>query len=66
MEDELLSVSEVAAYLGVSRPTVYRLMRTGELEYSLVGTRRRVSRVALDAMLARTLQAVQDAAKEEA
>lgn len=60
-----LTVNEVAAYLGLSRQTVYRLMASDELEYVMVGTRRRVSRAAIDAYLARNLQAVQDAAKEE-
>jgi putative molybdopterin biosynthesis protein len=37
----LLSVNEVAALLGISRPTVYRLARRGDLASYRVGERLR-------------------------
>jgi excisionase family DNA binding protein len=40
--DKLLPVNEVADFLGTHRAFVYRLMASGELPYTLIGTRRRV------------------------
>lgn len=64
MED-ILSVTQVAAYLGVSRQTVYRLMRSGQLGYVMVGSRRRVPRQGLDALLAAGYQAILDGPREK-
>ena len=37
------SSSDAAAYLGVSRRTVYRLMESKLLAFSIIGERRRIS-----------------------
>jgi excisionase family DNA binding protein len=53
IEDKLLSVDEVAARLGVSKPTVRRWIQKGELTASCVGPRRllRVRQTDVDAFL---------------
>lgn len=54
MSDEtLLTVNEVAKYLKVSRPTVYKLMDEGEIKYFVVGKRRRVHSREVDSYLMR-------------
>jgi excisionase family DNA binding protein len=40
--DRLMTVNEIAEYLGTHRAWVYRAMRDGTLPYVLVGSRRRV------------------------
>jgi len=53
-DTDLLKVPQVAKRLGVSEPTVWRLIGGGELESVVVGARsRRVSPAAIDAYLAR-------------
>ena len=37
------SSSDSAAYLGISRRTIYRLMENGTLSWSLIGDRRRIA-----------------------
>lgn len=49
----VLTVDEVAAILRVSRKTVYNLFSSGELGWIPVGSRRRVSRDAVQAYLNR-------------
>ena len=49
----MLTVSEVAARLKVSKATVYRMMRRGEIQFVRVGHRRRVPDWSLRAYLAR-------------
>ncbi len=39
--EPLLSVDEVAEFLGVSRPTIYRLISSGDLRPVVVGARKR-------------------------
>jgi excisionase family DNA binding protein len=52
----VLSVSEVAAQLGVCRDTVYRLIQRGELPAARVGSLLRVRRPGLEAYLLRQRQ----------
>jgi excisionase family DNA binding protein len=48
-EKTVFTVAEVAAYLGISRESVFRLLRAGELGSILIGKRgRRVTREQLD------------------
>lgn len=47
----LLTVNQVAELFGVSRPTIYRLMRRGELRSTRVGQRVRFDPVALNEYL---------------
>lgn len=51
---EVLSPEEAASYLSISRRTFDRLMYSGEIPYSRVGSLPRVLRADLDAYLART------------
>ncbi len=48
----LLSVEDAARVLGLSRTTVFTLVRTGELESIKVGSRRLVPRQSIDAFVA--------------
>ncbi|MGD9519448.1 MAG: helix-turn-helix domain-containing protein [Armatimonadota bacterium] len=50
--DHLLTVKEVAAYLGVSTKTVYRWLRSGTLQGHRAGWTWRVRRSVLDEWLA--------------
>jgi len=50
--DRLLTVEEVAAYLGVSTKTVYRWLRSGSLQGHRAGWTWRVHRSVLDEWLA--------------
>ena len=50
-DDELLTTTEVAARLKVTRQTVQRLINTGKLVASRVGREWRVKRSELDAFL---------------
>ncbi len=49
--DEFFTVDEVAELFKVTRTTVYEWMRSGELAYVQVGSRRRVTRWAIDAFV---------------
>lgn len=51
MEAQAYSVNDTAAALGVSRATVYKLMRDGSLFYAQVGGRKRIPAEAVAAML---------------
>ncbi len=55
MYDEWLTAPESAAYLKVSKPTLYRLCAEGVLPYYTIGgkTDRRFRRVDLDAAMVR-------------
>lgn len=46
-----LSVDAAAHYLGVSRTTLYRLMREGSLPYATIRSHRRILRFDLDTFL---------------
>jgi excisionase family DNA binding protein len=48
---DLLTVSQVAEELAVSRPMVYVLMDKGQLPFIYVGTRRRIRRADVNAYL---------------
>ena len=52
---QYLSITEAAAFLGVSRPTIYSQMQSGELPYNQVGAR--TIRIPLPALV--SLQAKQ-------
>lgn len=47
MADPLYKVPEVMEYLGMSRPTVYRYIRSGQLKSVKIGGLRRVTESAL-------------------
>lgn len=51
MEPKAYSVNETGAALGVSRATVYKLLREGKLFYAQVGARKRIPVEAVEAML---------------
>lgn len=51
-----LSVSEAAAVLGVSRPTVYRLIRQSDFPVFRVGTRQLISRSGLETWVERQIK----------
>lgn len=44
----LLSVSQVAAKIGISLPTAYKLINTGELKSIKIGTRFKIKEEDLD------------------
>jgi len=46
----LAKISDAATYLQVSRTKIYRLMRTGELPYVMIGHRRRIPWLALHSL----------------
>jgi len=46
-EDGLMTISEAIDFLKVSRTTLYRLMREGQIAYALIGTSRRLLRAAI-------------------
>jgi excisionase family DNA binding protein len=52
-ETKLFTVAEVAEILKISKPTVYRLFKSGELEWHSVGEHRRVSQIQIDRYLER-------------
>lgn len=52
---ELLKVPQVAKRLGVSEPTVWRLVGSGELESLKVGRSRRIAPASLEAYIARRI-----------
>lgn len=54
----VLSINEAAAVLGVERSTIYRLLRTGELQAIRVGQRRRFRPEDIDAYLERNREAI--------
>lgn len=54
----MLSINEAADVLGITRATVYRLLRTGELQSVRVGKRRKFRPEDLDAYLERNREAV--------
>ena len=51
MDEDYYTIDEVADHLKVTRKTVYDWMRTGELPYVQVGSRRRITGSALKAFL---------------
>ena len=56
VEDGLLKVAEAAAFLSVSRATLYALMNCGQLPFVKIGRSRRVPRRAVVELAARGLQ----------
>ncbi len=51
MESEVLTVAEAAPYLRISRSTLSRLMRAGEIRFVKIGDRVLFRKAALDAFL---------------
>ena len=56
VEDGLLKVRQAAAFLGISRSTVYVLMNEGQLAYVKLGKSRRIPRRAVVELAARELR----------
>ena len=48
----LFTLSEAAEVLGVSKSSMYVMMAAGELQYLLVGARRRITAAAIDEFIA--------------
>jgi excisionase family DNA binding protein len=48
---KLFDPTEAAELLGLSRPTIYRLMAAGELEWVQIGARRRITAAAIDKII---------------
>ncbi len=61
MNERFYSINELTAMFGVTRTAVYDWMKTGKLDFVVVGTRRRVLQSHLDAFI----QAGTQAAKAE-
>ena len=57
VQDGFCSISELGEYLGVSRPSVYKLLNEGTLPYTRVLGRRRIPRHAVYQMVAKRLKA---------
>lgn len=55
-ENKLYTIDEISETLKVSRPTIYRLFRTGVLQWIWVGTHRRVTQEQLDEFLRNGVQ----------
>lgn len=51
-----LRVEDAAKYLGISRATLFKLFKTGQLKPAKVGGRTLVRRVDADALLERAVQ----------
>lgn len=51
MVKEVMSVRDAADYLGLSRNTVYRLVRSGEIPAKRFGNQWRISKAILDKFL---------------
>lgn len=56
VEDGLLTTEEAAAFLGVRRSFLYKLMQTGELAFVKIGKARRIPKRALIELAAANLQ----------
>ena len=56
VEDGLVKVSEAAAFLRLSKSTIYELMNNGTLAYTKIGRSRRIPRRALVRLAARELR----------
>jgi len=50
-EDAIMTVSQVAAYLKMSRAAIYRLVAQGQLPHIRIGKSRRIRRVELEMWL---------------
>jgi excisionase family DNA binding protein len=61
VNERFYSINELTAMFGVTRTAVYDWMKTGKLDFGVVGTRRRVLQSHLDAFI----QAGTQAAKAE-
>jgi excisionase family DNA binding protein len=63
--NEWLTVNAAAAYLSISRATLYRWMETGVIPYAVVGPagRRRLRRDDLDAAMTRATESLRGTGK---
>lgn len=52
MNNTALTVDQTAEYLNISRSTIYRLVKTGELPANKIGGQLRFKKETLDALLA--------------
>lgn len=52
MADQLLTVAEAQTALSISRPTLYRLMASGEIHSVKLGRSRRIPQSSLDDFIA--------------
>ena len=59
VQDGLLTVKEAAAFLRLSRSTIYNLMDSGELQSVKLGKSRRIPRRCVIELAARSLRAGQ-------
>lgn len=55
-DEGLLSVTQAAHYMGITRPTVYRLMEAGELPFTRVGRCRRIPKRSIINYLQRNMR----------
>lgn len=55
-ENNIMTVAEAAAYLKVSRPTLYNLIHSEGFPSFKIGTRRLISRVGLDEWIGARMQ----------
>lgn len=49
--ERVYTVDEAAQYLRISKPTLYRLMRSGEISYRNIGKRRKLTQSDIDRFL---------------
>jgi excisionase family DNA binding protein len=61
VSDGLVTVPEAAAFLSLSRSTLYALMERGDLPYVRIGAARRIPRKALIALASSNLTSVRTA-----
>jgi excisionase family DNA binding protein len=55
VDEGLVSVGQAAAFLGLSRSSIYTLMEKGELAFAKIGGSRRIPRKALTQLAERSL-----------
>jgi excisionase family DNA binding protein len=58
MDEGLMKVSQVAAFLAISRPVVYRLMASGDLPWVKVRKSRRIPRSAVKGFMHKHLNSL--------
>ena len=48
MAKEIMNPKEAAEYLGISKPTLYKLIKNGEIPAKKIGKQWRIAKVVLD------------------